>query len=159
MFHQDVQGVRKDPGEGLGQRASSGGIWTLSLYWVNTHPGNFGLKVGPTLFFTHNVCDRIERPNLSSRPPVWLQINSISLSFFFFVFLFFSPHPQNMEVPWPGVESELQPTPQLQQCWILNPLHLAGSNPHLSSNPSHFRDNTRSLTCCATTGIPNSTAS
>lgn len=31
---------------------------------------------------------------------------------------------QNMKVPWPGVESELQlqPTPQLQQHWILKPL-------------------------------------
>ena len=33
-----------------------------------------------------------------------------------------------MEVPGPGIESELklQPTPQLQQCWILDPLSLAG---------------------------------
>ena len=34
---------------------------------------------------------------------------------------FLCPHPQHMEVLRPGVVSkpQLQPTPQLQQCWIL----------------------------------------
>lgn len=33
-----------------------------------------------------------------------------------------------MEAPGPGTESEpeLQPAPQLRQCWLLNPLHHAG---------------------------------
>ena len=36
----------------------------------------------------------------------------------------FWPCLQHMQVPGPGTESEPQlcPTPQLQQCWILNPL-------------------------------------
>ena len=43
-----------------------------------------------------------------------------------FLFLFWL-HPWHMEVPGPGTESELQlwPTPQLQQCRILNPLYWA----------------------------------
>ena len=38
---------------------------------------------------------------------------------------FFGPPPWHMGVPGPGIESELelQPAPQLQQHWILNPLH------------------------------------
>ena len=41
---------------------------------------------------------------------------------------FFWPHPHHMEVPEPGIKSEpqLQPMPQLQQCWILN-LRWAGN--------------------------------
>ena len=41
-----------------------------------------------------------------------------------FSFSFLQPHPRHMEVPSPGMESklELQPTPQLQQQRILNPL-------------------------------------
>ena len=41
--------------------------------------------------------------------------------YFFFPFIFFlGPHLQHMEVPWLGVESELQlpPTPQPQPCQI-----------------------------------------
>ena len=59
---------------------------------------------------------------------------------FFFFFHFLGLHPQHMEVPRPGVETEMQPPaytaaiatwgskPHLQpyhssqQCWILNPL-------------------------------------
>ena len=42
---------------------------------------------------------------------------------FFFLFLFWL-HLKHMEVPWSGIECELQrrPTSQLQQLWILNPL-------------------------------------
>ena len=45
----------------------------------------------------------------------------LGLSFYLFIW----PHPQHMEVPWPGMKSEpqLQPTPQLWQSWILNPQH------------------------------------
>ena len=44
-----------------------------------------------------------------------------------FVFVFVLPCLQHIEVPGPGTESELQlrPTPQLQQHWILNPVHWA----------------------------------
>ena len=45
-----------------------------------------------------------------------------------------------MEVPRPGVESELQlqSTPQLWQCWIFLPTVLGwGSNLHLPSDLSH----------------------
>ena len=45
---------------------------------------------------------------------------------FYFVFCFW-PYPRHMEFPRQGIESEhLRPTPQLQQCQILNQLHLAG---------------------------------
>ena len=36
----------------------------------------------------------------------------------FFFFFFFQMHPRYIEIPKLGVELELQPTPQLQQCWI-----------------------------------------
>ena len=46
------------------------------------------------------------------------------LSFFSFLFFFsfFLPHPQHMEIPRPGTESEPQRplTTRLWQCWILN---------------------------------------
>ena len=50
-----------------------------------------------------------------------------------FLFLFW-PHLRHMEVPRPGTESELQlqPMPQLQQCQILNPLHLSRNSPEIS---------------------------
>ena len=38
---------------------------------------------------------------------------------------------QHMEVPGLGVESELQPTPQPQQCGILNPLNEARDRTHI----------------------------
>lgn len=39
-------------------------------------------------------------------------------------FSFFQLYPQYMAVPRPGIKSQpqLQPTPQLLKCWILNPL-------------------------------------
>lgn len=44
------------PEEGCGQCAGWGGIWTLSLEWANTGPGNCdGLKMGPILFFLTSV--------------------------------------------------------------------------------------------------------
>ena len=47
------------------------------------------------------------------------------------IFFFFS-NSQHMEAPWPGMESEpqLQPMPQLWQCWILSPLW-HGRNPKI----------------------------
>ena len=44
--------------------------------------------------------------------------------FSFFLFFFKWLHPWHVEVPRPGIESkpQLQPTPQLRQSWILNPL-------------------------------------
>ena len=52
--------------------------------------------------------------------------------FFFLIFLF-QPSLQHMEVPRPGSEYklQLQPTPQLQRCWILNPLGWVGIKPML----------------------------
>ena len=47
--------------------------------------------------------------------------NVIEFIELFHIFFFFLVHPQHMEVPGPRTESE----PQLQQCWILNPLHWA----------------------------------
>ena len=54
-------------------------------------------------------------------------------------------HSWYMQVPRPGVESELQvePTPQLQQSQILNPLHWAGDQTHASQRHGH-------VTHCAT---------
>ena len=55
---------------------------------------------------------------------------SVSLSLFFFFFLIFLvPHPQHMEVPRLGVESELQLLAynhSSQQCWFPDPLNKAG---------------------------------
>ena len=55
-----------------------------------------------------------------------------------------------MEVPGPGIESDppLQPTPQLRQCQILNPLHWVGTEPAIPQSWA------RSLTHCATVGAP-----
>jgi len=49
---------------------------------------------------------------------------SILIILALFVFLFLRPHWQHMEIPRPGVESELhlRPTLHLRQHWILNPL-------------------------------------
>ena len=87
--------------------------------------------------------------------------------FFFFLFRL---HPQHMEVPKLGTESELQlqPTPWLQQHQILIPLSWWGSSLCLRSNLNHCRENAGSLTyytiartpvknffrssCCSTTG-------
>ena len=45
----------------------------------------------------------------------------------FFSLFLFQPHLQYTEVPQPGIESELelQPMPQINQCWFLNPLRWA----------------------------------
>ena len=55
---------------------------------------------------------------------------------FFFSWL----HPCRMDIPWPEIESkpQLQPTPQLWQCWILNPLLPAGDHPELLQLDSSF---------------------
>ena len=48
-------------------------------------------------------------------------------------------HPQHMEIPRPGIESELplQPMPQLRLCWILNPLfHSGNSTNEFFSDPA-----------------------
>ena len=39
-------------------------------------------------------------------------------------FILFWPHPWHMEIPGPGIKSELQlrPMPHLWHCWILNSL-------------------------------------
>ena len=55
------------------------------------------------------------------KPDLVLIIYLFSLLMFFFS-LFFWPHPQHMEVPRSGTESE----PQLRQCWIFNTLCRAG---------------------------------
>ena len=55
--------------------------------------------------------------------------------FFLSFFFFYRLHPQHMEVPRPGVESELQlqSMPQLWQHQILNPLYQAGDQTHASA--------------------------
>lgn len=60
---------------------------------------------------------------------------------------FFGPHPRHMEVPRPGIKSEqeLQPTPQLWQCWIRYPLCRAEDWTCASAATQ-----ARSLSCCAT---------
>ena len=58
-----------------------------------------------------------------------------------------------MDVPGPGIESELElrPMPQLQQCWILNPLCQArdrtGASTEISQiiNPLHHSKNSNIL--------------
>ena len=51
----------------------------------------------------------------------------IGAGFWLFLFL---PCPRHMEVPGRGIRSklQLQPMPQLQQCWILNPLCRSGNS-------------------------------
>ena len=61
-----------------------------------------------------------------------------------------------MEVP--GVKDQIWaaagPTPQLQQCWITNPLRQARDWTHASAATWAAADNARSLTHCATAGTP-----
>ena len=56
-------------------------------------------------------------------------VDSLDSCILLFIFPIFCGHTcSTWKFPRPGTESEppLQPTPQLQQCWILNPVHLAG---------------------------------
>ena len=49
---------------------------------------------------------------------------------YIYIYIFFKQlHLQHMEIPGPGTELE----PQLQQCWILNPLQWAGDPTHASA--------------------------
>ena len=59
--------------------------------------------------------------------PQWLT------PFFFFFFFSFLATPWHIEVPGRGTESqlELQPMPQLWQCWILNPLCRTQDQTHI----------------------------
>ena len=61
-----------------------------------------------------------------------------------------------MEVPGPGTESklQLQPTPQLWQCKIYNPLCWAGDQTHSSAET--WAAAIRFLTHCTTAGTPGS---
>ena len=54
-------------------------------------------------------------------------VTSNYLDYSFLKTYLFWPYTQHMEVPGPGIKSEpqLQPVPQLWQCWILNPLSRA----------------------------------
>ena len=65
-------------------------------------------------------------PDLRSHSKSQSHHNGLVWSFFFL----FQLHPLHMEVPGWGMESEprLQPTPQLQQCQILNPVHHSGNS-------------------------------
>ena len=70
---------------------------------------------------------RISRPGtIASLLPSFLIFCKTSLVFT--SFLLFRPYPWHLEVPRPGIKSELQlwPALQLQQHWILNPLLWAG---------------------------------
>ena len=60
-----------------------------------------------------------------------------------------------MEIPWPRTESEpeLQPTPQLQQYQIFNPLHQARNQTHTSAETQAAT--VRFLTHCTTEGTPH----
>ena len=66
-----------------------------------------------------------------------------------FVSSFFGCNHSMWKFPGPGTESEpqFQPTPQLQQHWILNP-----NAPGQGSNLCLFRDKVRFLTHCTTAG-------
>ena len=46
---------------------------------------------------------------------VFVPLSSKELTFFLFLFRFLGPYPWQMEVPWLGVKSGCQPTPQPQQ--------------------------------------------
>ena len=61
---------------------------------------------------------------------------------------------QHMEVPKPGIKSELhlQAMTQLQQCWILNPLQRAGN--WTCASTATWATAVRFLTLCATVGTP-----
>ena len=61
-----------------------------------------------------------------------------------------------MEVPGPRSESkpQLQLTPQLWQCQILNLLRQTGDQTRTSAAIQATRDNVGSLTHCATAGTP-----
>lgn len=93
---------------------------------------------------------------LSTFLQVWNYLKiKVHTGFCFLFFAFASPL-KNMHAPRPGIESKshLWPRPQLQQCQILNLTQSQGLNQHLSSNLSHCRDNSGSLTHCVRTGTP-----
>ena len=88
--------------------------------------------------------------------------------FFFFVFLsFLGPHPEHMEVPRLGVESELQPPASARATATPDPSHVcdlyhSSRQCQILDLLSEARDGTRSLTvpswihfCCAMTGTPD----
>ena len=108
--------------------------------------------------------------NLSHPTPLHLKQSSLKkkqkkkklrLYFCFNLFLL-RPHPQHMEVPWPGVKSELHLSAfaTATASWDLSVS--ATSQQQLILNPlSKARDRTRNLTipsqihfCCATTRVP-----
>ena len=84
----------------------------------------------------------------------WKVLALLEICFFLFFFFFFRPHPQHMEVPRLGGESELQlpayttstamsnlnhicvPHHSLQQWQILNPLSKARDRTHILMNTS-----------------------
>ena len=93
---------------------------------------------------------------LSTFLQVWNYLKiKVHTGFCFLFFAFASPL-KNMHAPRPGIESKshLWPRPQLQQCQILNLTQSQGLNLHLSSNLSHCRDNSGSLTSCVTVSTP-----
>ena len=88
-----------------------------------------------------HVCDL--NHSLDSFP---LRHNRNSL-IFIFIFVLFQSH-QQLEVPGPGIKSELQlkPMPQLHRHKILNPLGWLGTQPAMQQKQA------RPLTHCATGG-------
>ena len=74
-------------------------------------------------------------------------VTTQTIPFLFFFFLFFSFFFFFLSCP----ELELWPTPQLQQCWILNPVHWArdqtGTSPETSwiINPLHHSRNANNI--------------
>ena len=101
---------------------------------------------------THSVSPWFENPGLFGVGIGfdWAHIHYLCFLLKFSFSFFFWPHLRHMEVSRPGTEYEqLQHRLQLGQHWILNPLHWGQG-----SNPSHCKDNTGSLTQCATSGTP-----
>ena len=66
---------------------------------------------------------------------IWSSLYVYVCPNFPFFFFLFQLHPWHVEVPGPGIKSELQlqPMPQLQQCWICNPLHQTRDGTHTTT--------------------------
>ena len=104
-------------------------------------------------FWPHLRHAEVPRPGKQPMPQKWPEpwqwqhwpLNPLScqgtplFKFYYIIFLlfylYFGCTLPPIEIPGPGIESELQlPTmPQLQQCWILNPLCWTGDQTHTSA--------------------------
>ena len=138
LFFGCTYGIRKLQGSDLSHSCSNTGTLTCCEGWswnacLSSNPSHWRDNAG-SLTYCHS--------GNSSMLSFLIAIlkNTSFLFFFLFLFVFLGVHPQHMQVPMPGIKSELQllayttatamPDPihicslylSSQQQWILNPL-------------------------------------